>query len=79
MKKDFQGKVRFLVEKDGVQIPRPISDRQLMKLEKPEYCDLFLPIHSARCLAAEAGNLNLRKKFPEGVWLQEMNLLAYIL
>lgn len=72
-------KNRIVVEKDGVQISLPISDAEIMRLKKPEYCDLFLPMHTARCLVAEAGTADLREKLPEGVWVQEMNLLAYAL
>lgn len=72
-------KNRIVVEKDGVQISLPMSDAEMMRLKKPEYCDLFLPMYTARCLVAEAGTADLRGKLPEGVWVQEMNLLAYML
>ena len=72
-------KNRMVVKKDGVQISLPISDAEMMRLKKPEYCDLFLPMYSARCLVAEAGTADLRGRLPEGVWVQEMNLLAYML
>ena len=72
-------KNRIIVEKDGVQISLPMSDAQMMRLKKPSYCDMFLPLYSARCLVAEAGGMDLREKLPPGVWVQEMNLLAFIL
>lgn len=78
-REEMKRKSRIVVEKDGVQISLPMSDAQMMHLKKPGYCNMFLPIHSARCLIAEAGGMDLRKKLPSGVWVQEMNLLAYIL
>lgn len=53
----------IVVEKDGVRISLPISDAELMRLKKPEYCDLFLPMYSARCQAAEAGTVDLKGSF----------------
>jgi len=39
----------------------------------------FLCHAFCRCLVAEAGTADLKGKLPESVWVQEMNLLAYML
>ncbi len=75
----MSGKNRIIVEKDEMQASLPMSDARMMRLKKPSYCDIFLPLYSARCLTVEAGGLELREKLPPGVWIQEMNLLAFIL
>lgn len=76
---NFKGKSKIVIEKDGVWLSLPKSDAQIMKAKKPEHCDMFLPMHSAKCLVAEAGGVDLREMLPEGVWVQEMNMLAYTL
>lgn len=78
-RKEFDTQTRIVAEQSGVQVRLPMSDAQFMKLEKEKDCDLFLPIASARCRSVKAGGVDLMKKLPEGVWIQEMNLLAYTL
>lgn len=67
----------FVIRKNGKDFTLPLTDQQMIRIEKETSIDLFVPVADAQCIKAECGGMNLREKLPKKIWPQEMNMLAY--
>lgn len=68
-----------LMEHGGKQVFLPLSDEKLMEISGEEAIGFFVPVENSELLYSDIGGLGLKQKLPRFLWLQEMNLLAYIL
>lgn len=69
----------FQIKKSGKAFEMPLSDRQMLLIEQELGIDLFVPIENAVLTKAEFFGVDLKEKFPDRVWAQEINMLAYAL
>ncbi len=57
----------------------PISDEKAIVIKREQKIDLFARKEDAVCIEAEFQGVELKDKFPDSMWVQELNMLAYAL
>lgn len=67
----------FVIRKNGKDFTLPLTDQQMIKIERESFIDLFVPVADAQCIKAECGGIDFLAKLPKKIWAQEMNMLAY--
>lgn len=68
----------IIAEYNEKPVPLPISDEELIQLAQEEDSAFFFFTVHSELLYADINGLDLKKKLPVFMMLQEMNLLAYL-
>ena len=69
----------FIVNLCGTDLELPLSDEEMVAIKKEKEIDLFLRREDTVCIKAEYGGVDLKEKLPASLWIQEINMLAYVL
>ncbi|CAK7072152.1 MAG: hypothetical protein ENTB_03205 [Enterocloster aldenensis] len=69
----------FIVQKNSKNFELPMSREKMLEIKRESGINLFTPTKNARCLRVDFQGVELLEKLPEKVWVQELNMLAYIL
>ena len=67
------------IKQHGITISLPIHDEEVVRMGDAAASALLLPASPGECVQADAGGLDLKGRLPERVWVQEMNMLAFVL
>lgn len=69
----------FIVNLCGTDFELPLSDEEMVAIKKEKKIDLFLRREDTVCIKAEYRGVELKEKLPASLWIQEINMLAYVL
>ena len=69
----------FIVNLSETDLELPLSDEEMVAVKKEKKIDLFLRREDAVCIKAEYRGVELKEKLPASLWIQEINMLAYVL
>ena len=69
----------FIVNLCGTDLELPLSDEEMVAIKKEKKIDLFLRREDTTCIKADYRGVDLKEKLPASLWIQEINMLAYVL
>ena len=69
----------FIVNLCGTDLELPLSDEEMVAIKKEKKIDLFLRREDTICIKADYRGVDLKEKLPASLWIQEINMLAYVL
>src|SRR5699024_8477647 len=69
----------FIVNLSETDLELPLSDEEMVAVKKEKKIDLILRREDAVCIKAEYRGVELKEKLPASLWIQEINMLAYVL